>query len=136
MTVGGIHMNHHQHSHADLMERFYAEQKEIFESSEQGMYAFLDDDARVCNDTFAKMLGYASAKEWADVDTEGSFPEAFVAEKSQATLVDTFQNAMENGVGSAVKISWKKKSGGSVDTTVILVPVLFEGHAIALHFVS
>jgi hypothetical protein len=130
-------MNHHHHdNHAELIERFYAEQKEIFDASEQGMYAFLDDDSRVCNEKFAAMLGYTSAKEWAGVDTDGSFPDAFVAEKSQEALVDTFQNAMENGVGSTVKISWKKKSGGSVDTTVILVPILFEGHAIALHFVS
>lgn len=122
--------------HADLIHGFYHEQKEIFDSSDQGIYAFLDDDSRVCNGKFADMLGYASPKEWAAVDAPGGFPDAFVAEKSQHALVDAYQHAMENGVGSTIEVTWKKKSGGTVDSTVILVPVVYQGHMLALHFIS
>ena len=127
---------HHHDDHADLIGNFYKEQKEIFDSSNQGMYAFLDDDNRICNAKFAKMLGYTSPKEWSDVDVDGSFPDAFIAEKSQQALVEAYQNAMENGVGSTLLVSWKKKSGGSVETTVILVPIIYQGHLIALHYIS
>lgn len=126
----------HHDDHADLISNFYKEQKEIFESSHQGMYAFLDDDSRVCNAKFAKMLGYTSPKEWSDVDVDGSFPDAFIAEKSQEALVEAYQNAMENGVSSSLQVSWKKKSGGSVNTTVMLVPIMYKGHLLALHFIS
>lgn len=126
----------HHDDHADLISNFYKEQKEIFESSHQGMYAFLDDNSRVCNAKFAKMLGYTSPKEWSDVDVDGSFPDAFIAEKSQEALVEAYQNAMENGVGSSLQVSWKKKSGGSVERTVVLVPIMYQGHLIALHFIS
>ena len=122
--------------HADLIKGFVEEQKEIFTSSEQAVYAFLDDDSRACNEKFAKLLGYASADEWMKTDTKGEFPTVFVAEKSQATLISTFQMAMEKMKASTVKISWKKKTGETVDTTVILVPVVYQGHLFALHFVS
>jgi hypothetical protein len=126
----------HTHDHADFIKGFYEEQQEIFDVSSQGMYAFLDDHSRVCNSKFATMLGYASPEEWASVDTKGSFPDAFVAEKSQQKLVEAFQNVMENSVSATFSVSWKKKSGGTVDTTVVLVPIQYQGHTIALHFVS
>lgn len=128
-------MDHH-HNHGDLAQGFYTEQKEIFDASPQGMYVFFDDDTRVCNDIFATMLGYASSKEWSTLKIDTSFPDVFVAEKSQQELVDAYQKAMENGAAATVNVSWKKKSGGTIDTTVILVPILYQGHALALHFVS
>ena len=128
-------MNHHD-NHEEMIHSFYEVQKEIFDSSTQGIYAFLDDDSRICNDSFAKMLGYGSSKEWSDVDVHESFPDAFIAEKSQQALVEAYQNAMENSVGATLAVTWKKKSGGTVDTTVILVPIMYKGHALALHFIS
>lgn len=127
---------HNHDDHSSLIKDFYEEQKDIFETSEQAVYAYLDDEGRVCNNNFAKLLGYKSPDEWAKVNVKGSFPEAFVSEKSQEELVEAYQNAMEKGVGSTTKITWKKKSGDTVDSTVILVPVLFQGHAFALHFIS
>jgi len=127
-------MNQHEH-HAELVNGFFNQQKEIFDSSNQAMYAYLDDDCRVCNDKFAKLLGYASPDEWFKVDVKGAFPSVFVADKSQRALVDAYQKAMQNGVASKVKVTWKKKSGGTVDTEVMLVPIAYQDHVFALHFV-
>jgi hypothetical protein len=33
-------------------------------------------------------------------------------------------------------VTWKKKNGGTVNTTVILVPMAYAGHLFAVHFVS
>lgn len=128
-------MHTHDH-HEELMEGFLAEHKEIFDNSSQGIYVYLDEEFRVCNQKFANMLGYSSPEEWRDVDTQGSFPDAFVAEKSQETLVSAYQSAMEELAGSTIKVTWKKKSKGTVDTTVILVPIAYQDHLFALHFVS
>lgn len=128
-------MNQHKH-HAELVDGFFAEQKQIFNSSEQGMYVYLDDDCRACNDKFATLLGYASPEEWFKVDVQGSFPGAFVADKSQTILVSAYQDAMEKMVGSTNKITWKKKSGEMIDTMVTLVPVAYQDHIFALHFIS
>lgn len=124
------------HDHEALINGFYEEQEEIFEESDQAVYAFLDDDSRVCNQKFAEKLGYASSDEWMNVDVKGSFPDAFVESKSQKTLVTAYQRAMEQKVGSTVPVTWKKKSGGTVNSMVTLVPVAYDGHVLALHFIS
>lgn len=128
-------MDHHN-NHSELVKGFLNEQKEIFNSSEQAMYVFLDDDSRACNEKFARLLGYSSADEWQKTDTKGAFPMVFVDEKSQQTLVSTYQQAMTKMIASKVNVTWKKKTGGTVDSTVILVPLFYKGHIFALHFVS
>ncbi len=62
--------------------------------------------------------------------------EPFVAEKSQEALVSAFWKAMEKMVASTVLVTWRKKGGGTVDSTVILVSMAYAGHLFAVHFVS
>ena len=120
--------------HENIIKEIYNQLKDIFNTSEQGMYIYLDDENKICNMKFADMLGYDSAEEWAAVKI--SFPEAFVAEESQETIINTFREAMEKGIGASIQVSWKKKSGDLVDSNVILVPISYQGHRIALHFIS
>lgn len=121
-------------NHGELLSGFFKEQREIFDSSSQSVYAFLDDGCIVCNNKFAALLGYSSPEEWTKV--QETFTEAFVDQESQDTLVTAYQNAMEKLEGSTIKVTWKKKSGGTVDTTVIIVPVAYKDHLFALHFIS
>jgi hypothetical protein len=126
----------HTHDHADLIKGFMQEQKELFSTSKQGLYVFYDDYARACNPRFAKLLGYASANEWAETDTKGNFPDVFVDPKSQGELVTHFQKAVEQYEASTFAVEWKKKQGGTVKTGVTIVPIMYQGHVLALHFVS
>ena len=125
---------HHHHHHESLIDEILKEYKDILKNSDQGVYIFLDDNHKVCNEKFASLLGYESATDWAGV--KESFPVAFVAEESQDALVTAYQEAMEQCKGSKIKVSWKKKTGSTVNTEVILVPVSYHGHLFALHFVS
>src|SRR3989338_8317019 len=102
-------MDEHKH-HEQLIDGISKQFKEILENSGQGMYIYLDDIHKICNEKFAKMLGYTSAKDWS--------------------------SAMEKGIGSSFDINWKTKNGKSLKTNVILVPIAFEGHLMALHFVT
>ncbi|NWG09412.1 MAG: hypothetical protein HXX80_03730 [Nitrososphaerales archaeon] len=117
-----------------MVNGLYRQLRQIFISSEQAIYLYLDDAHKVCNKKFASLLGYGSPSEWTKI--EKSFPETLVDRKSRQTLVSAYQDAMEKMVGSTVDVTWKKKSGGTVDTTVILVPISYQGHLFALHFVS
>lgn len=112
----------------------YRQLKRVFDSSEQSIYIYADDINKVCNKKFASLLGYKSPEEWAKVDE--NFPSAFVADKSQHDLISAYQNAMEKMTASKLKVAWKTKSGKNVVTSVILVPIIYEGNAMALHFVS
>ncbi len=128
------HDHAHGKSHDDLLAELAAQLQPLLESSEQGIYIYLDDDHKVCNGKFASLLGYSSDEEWAQM--KGSFPDVFVDENSHDTLIGAFQKAVQSMSASTISVRWKKKSGGVIDTTVILVPVSYSGHMFALHFVS
>ncbi len=121
-------------THDDLFTDLITQLHPLLESSEQGIYVYFDDELKVCNKNFATLLGYDSPEDWAQV--EGSFPMLFVAESSQDTLIGAFQKAMQSLTASSIKVQWKKKSGGTADSTVILTPISYRGHLFALHFVA
>jgi len=124
----------HSESHEEIISEARKEYKSILDESKQGIYIFLDDVNKICNEKFASMLGYPSANAWEKV-TE-NFPTAFVSEKSQSILIDAYQDAMNNSIASNIKVTWKKNKGGEVNTNVILVPISCKNHSLAMHFVS
>jgi len=60
----------------------------------------------------------------------------YVAEKSHDALQTAYWDSMKKMIGSTIPVTWKKKGGGTLDSTVILVPMAFQGHLFAVHFVS
>jgi len=118
----------------DVLKRVREQLADIFEKSDQSVYVYLDEKNKLCNKRFALLLGFASPSEWAAVKED--FAETFVSPKDRGTLVSAYQDAMDKLVGSTVSISWKKKGGKEVSTTTMLVPIVFEGHKMALHYIS
>jgi hypothetical protein len=43
---------------------------------------------------------------------------------------------MEKLIPANIKVTWKKKTGGTVATSVVLVPIEYDDHLFALHFIS
>ena len=118
--------------HEELMAGFLGQLGIVFESSEQPMYLYLDDTHKACNQKLASLLGYGTPQEWARVEEFSDL----VAKKSIKDLVSAYQDAMDRKIGSTIEVTWRTKSGGTVDTTVILVPVAYKEHLFALHFIS
>ena len=125
-------MDKHQH-HEELIKGLYEQLKPVFDNSQQAIYVYLDDIHKICNNKFATLLGYSSSEEWARVT--GSFPDAFVDEKRKEVLVSKYHKAMEQIIGSEIEVIWKKKDGDRVTSDVILVPIAYNGHLFALHFI-
>ena len=121
---------HHDQVMADLGDQL----AEILETSDQGVYVYLDDVHKLCNARFASLLGYASSAEWAAV--RQPFPMVFVAPESRDALISAYQDAMERRVGSVSDVTWLTRTGGRVETSVILVPIALHGEPVALHFVE
>lgn len=134
LTVTMSHNHDHGHSHGDLLGELASQLQPLLDSSDQAIYIYMDDENKVCNEKFASLLGYDSPEEWADV--RDPFPMVFVDESSQDELIGAFQKGMQNMAASTFNVRWKKKSGGTADSTVILVPISYEGHLFALHFVE
>ena len=122
------------HDHKKVIAKVRKLMGEIFDESDQSIYVYLDKENKVCNDRFAFLLGYRSAKEWGAVKTD--FAATFVTPKDRSTLVTAYQNAIGDLVASTISVKWKKKGKGEVATTTIMVPLVFEGHRMALHFIK
>ncbi len=124
-----------EHTHHDeLIGEVSTQLKPILDNSDQAVYIYLDDVHKVCNKKFALLLGFKSADEWAK--NKKSFIDTFVHTTSQKSLVRAYQNAMEHFIGSSTDITWKKKNGDTVKSKVILVPFVYKGHQLAIHFIT
>ena len=121
------------HPHEELIKGVYEQQKDVFEGSKQAIYVYYDDNHKICNQRFASLLGYKSVEEWSAVNEP--FPQAFAKDESQEVLVSAYRNAMEDKIGSDIEVSWKKKTGESIKTRVIMVPISYMGELVALHFI-
>jgi len=126
-------MSHEEH-HGELLNNLAKEYKDIFESSHQAIYVYLDDNHFTCNKKFASILGYGSTQEIEAM--QGDFLGSFVNDESKDELVSNYQKAIQKFEGSTIKVTWKKKNGDAVPSTVIMVPISYEGHLCALHFIS
>ena len=120
--------------HQAIIDWLNQELKPMLDASQQATYVYVCDEHKLCNQKFAAMLGYKSAQHWSADNVP--FLDAFVAEGSENTLLSAYQNAMDHGVGSSSEVVWKKKTGGTVTTQVILVPLSYQGQRFALHFIS
>lgn len=119
--------------HEELVNGLYEQMKTVLEGSEQPIFIYLDDNHKVCNSKFATLLGFKSAQEWAAIE---GFLEPYVAEKSRDTLMKAYWDAMKKKVASTSQITFVKKGGGTVNSTIVLVPIPFQGHLFSVHFVT
>lgn len=121
-----------RHPHEILLEELNVEYKTILNGSKQAIYVYLDNEHKTCNAKFAALLGYKTVREYETVPD----PMVDVADASLNTLVNAYQNAMQDKIGSTIQVVFKKRGGGTVNTTVMLVPIAFKGEMLALHFIT
>ena len=119
--------------HEELVKGLYNQMKPILDTSEQPIFIYLDDNHKACNQKFASMLGFESPTEWAE---KQGFLEVYVTEKSRETLSTAYWNAIKKMVASTIPMTWMKKDGASMNSTMILVPMFFKGHMFSVHFVT
>jgi carbohydrate-binding DOMON domain-containing protein len=118
--------------HEIVVKGLYDQMKPVFDSSEQPIFLYLDDNHKACNSKFAKMLGFKSPQEWAETP---SVLGVSVAEKSREIVTNAYWDAMKKKIASTIQVTWMKKDGGTFNSTVILVPMFFDGHMFSVHFV-
>jgi hypothetical protein len=119
--------------HKELVSGLYAQMKQILDASQQPIFIYLDDNHKACNQQFANFLGYQSPEEWANIP---GFLEVYVEANSRNTLMNAYWNAANNMNASTVNLTWIKKDRATVNSTMILVPMAFEGHILSVHFVT
>src|SRR4030042_5238573 len=107
-NIRGVKMSSEQEHHEELVKGFYSQLKQIFDSSEQAIYLYLDDVHKVCNEKFATLLGYASPKEWAKVE---NMLETNFDKSSEQAMVAAYRDVMDKLVATKIEVKTKTNSG-------------------------
>ena len=125
-------MEEKQH-HEELVKGISEQLKPILEKSAQAIYVYLDDTHKVCNKKFAELLGYKNASDWSEIDA----PLSDVLEEDQETVITAYKNAMDKMAASDIEIRVKNvKTGKVIKIKMILVPIAYNSHLFAMHFIS
>ncbi len=119
--------------HEDIIGGISAQLKDVLDGSEQAVYIYMDDNHNLCNRKFARMLGFGSPGEFAALKDPLA---ATVSEKSQKAVVDAYTTAVERKSATAMKATLKHRSGRTFEAELIMVPIAYQGHTLALHFLQ
>lgn len=113
-----------------------AEMAEMFESvlhkSPQAIYLYLDDEHKVCNAKFAKLLGYKNPQEW----TDNMYPVDDVAKEDQDKGIKAYMDASQKLQASSFDARWVRKDGKKIKTNVVMVPIPYKDEVFVLHFIT
>ena len=109
-------MEQQQQHHKELIRGISEQLEPILEKSDQAIYVYLDDTHKVCNQKFADLLGYKSAKEWAEIDA----PLVDVVEEDQKSVIRAYDDAMTKKIASDIEVRLKNvKTGRLIKTKMI-----------------
>ncbi len=122
-----------QEDSGQLISGLYKQMRKILDSTGQPVFIYLADDQKVCNQRFADFLGYASPQDWSK--TPG-FLETFVDDEiSRNAFMTAYWRAVNDMDASSVAINWRKKDGTKVRSTMVILPMTYEGHILSVHFI-
>jgi len=118
----------HERIVSEMLEQF----KPVFENSPDGVYLYLDDRHKVCNQKMADLFGM-SVDEWAAIP---DFLGGFVVPQDQELVARNFQEHVASLTRPAlIRFRAKKKDGTIFTAETEMIPISWDGHPVAYHFV-
>lgn len=122
------HDPHHEHLIEEIAKQF----DPVLSKSPQGIYIYLDDEHKICNQKFADMLGYKSVQEW----VENQYPVDDVAEEDQDKGIKAYTEASQQFKAGSFEGSFVRKDGKKISVEVIMAPVTYKEEVFVIHFIS
>ena len=106
----------------------------IFDNSREGIYVYLDDRHKICNERLAKQWGYASAAEWAAAP---DFLESFVDTHADRVRVSEsyHKNVHQQLVAYRLRYTVRRKNGRRIRVETDTVPYAHDGQLFVYTFV-
>ena len=104
----------------------------VFENSPDGVYLWLDEAHKICNERMARMFGH-TVEEWGEAQP---FLESFVAGEDRAIYSWNYHNRV---AALAFPVTFRfralRKDGSTFSAETEMIPISYRGHAVAYHFV-
>jgi PAS domain S-box-containing protein len=118
--------------HRELIDELEDQYRPILENSPDGVYLWLDEVDKVCNERLASMFGYTVA-EWRAAQ---SFLDTFVAPEDQELYSWNYHNRVA-ALTYPVTFRFRgvRKDGSTFAAETDMIPICWRGHAVAYHFV-
>lgn len=122
----------HNEEHEQILREMLEQFGPVFEQSPDGVYLYLDDVHKICNDRLARMFGM-TAKEWAATHT---FLADFVDERDQGVVAGNYQRHVA-ALTRPVRFRFraKRKDGSEFQAETDMIPMSWRGNPVAYHFV-
>ncbi len=119
-------------SHAEAIAQLSEHLRPVFENSPDGVYIWLDEEHKSCNDRLAKMFGY-TREEWAATD---DFAHTFVADADRGPYVWNYQHRVADPrFPVTFRFRGRRRDGGTFEAETDMIPLSYGGHVVAYHFV-
>ena len=119
-------------NHAEMMEELAEQYRPILESSPDGVYLWLDEEHKICNERAAAMFGY-TVEEWRAIP---SFLDVLVEPEDQAVFSWNYHNRVANlAFPVTFRFRGVRKDGSTFAVETDMIPICWRGHAVAYHFV-
>ena len=112
----------------ELAEQF----RPVMEQSPDGVYLWLDEAHKACNERLAKLFGF-TVEEW---QATQPFLENFVVEEDRKMFSWNYHNRV---AALAFPVTFRfrglRKDGSTFAAETDMIPISYRGHAVAYHFV-
>lgn len=116
----------------DVIRELAAQFRPIMDRSPDGVYLWLDEAHKVCNQRLADLFGY-TVEEWSAAEP---FLDSFVAEEDRALYSWNYHNRV---AALAFPVTFRfralRKDGSTFAAETDMIPISHRGHAVAYHFV-
>lgn len=118
--------------HEDAIRELTEQFRPILEESPDGVYLWLDETNKVCNERLAKMFG-CTVKEWCTIEP---FLEHFVDEEDRELFSWNYHHRVAAlAFPVTFRFRGRRKDGSTFAAETDMIPITFKGHAVAYHFV-
>jgi len=123
---------HDAEEHEQILREMEEQFGPLFEQSPVGVYLYVTDVHKICNEQMARMHGM-TVEEWRNTPT---FLNDFIAEEDREMYARNYQ---EHVAGLRHPITFRfrglRKDGSTFAAETDMIPLSWRGHAIAYHFV-
>ena len=123
---------HHDEEHEQILREMEEQFGPLFESSPVGVYLYVNDVHKICNERMAQMHGM-TVEEWRNRPT---FLNDFIAEEDRQMYARNYQQHVA-GLRHPVTFRFRglRKDGSIFAAETDMIPLCWHGHAVAYHFV-
>ncbi len=121
-----------EHPHVKILRELSEQFKPLFEKCPEGVYLYIDERHKICNERFAKMLGLTVA-EWEKME---GFVNKHTAEKDVDLIVNNYNEHIRQTL-TPVRFRFNaiRKDGSSFNAETDMIPFPWRGEMLAFHFV-